>query len=131
LPSGLVILRNISSKEWRLVMTKIPEKENGCVARQNSHSHETIYYNNLNKHSIVSSFIIQEPIFIISVGFGYNLIKRPADDPSFEIWLDTNSSKDFVHRFNSFSDTIKFLVQGGFCTDYQTAIYLLNIGGTR
>lgn len=100
----------------------------GRVILQDSHDLEIIKNNNLDADFIVNIRQTQEPIFIISVGFGYNLVKRLGDDPSFEIWLGTGSSRDFLHRFNSFSDTVKFLLKKGLCADYKQAIKLLNKG---
>ena len=99
-----------------------------------SHDLEIITNNNLKIDSIQKSLrtqAINEPIFIISVGFGYNLVKRLGNDPIFEIWQGTGSSRDFLHRFNSFSDAVKFLLKGGFCSHYRQAINLLNKGGSN
>lgn len=72
---------------------------------------------------------ISEPILIKPLPFGYNLIKRPGHDPGFEIWQGTNSMRDFVHRFDTFTDAVKFLIKSGHCADYKEAIKLLNKGG--
>jgi len=70
-----------------------------------------------------------EPVFIKSLGFGYNLIKRSGHNPTYEIWQGTNSIRDFVYRFSSFSDTVKFLLKSGEYADYKEAIKQLNKGG--
>ncbi|TDR23146.1 hypothetical protein [Marinicella litoralis] len=69
-----------------------------------------------------------EPIFIKSLSFGYSLIKRDGDEPVYEIWLGSNSMRDFVHRFDSYDDTVKYMVTNSHCLDYNDAVRLLNKG---
>jgi|GEM_PF-3032435 len=73
--------------------------------------------------------IISDSIFIKSLSYGYSLIKREEIEPVFEIWLGTNSVRDFIHRFDNFSDVVKYLLKQGYCNDYKEAIHLLNKGG--
>ena len=68
-----------------------------------------------------------EPTLIISLDFGYTLIKIPCDEPMFQLRQGIGLSRDIIHIFN-FSDAVKFLKQRGDCADYKEAIKLLSQG---
>lgn len=70
-----------------------------------------------------------ETVLIQPLPLGYNLVKRPGENPCFEIWQGTGSMRDLVHRFEDNTDASHFLVSGGYCQNFIEAIRLLDRGG--
>lgn len=70
-----------------------------------------------------------ETVLIKPLPLGYNLVKRPGENPCFEIWQGTGSMRDLVHRFDDINDAVHFLVVSGYCHNFIEATQLLNKGG--
>lgn len=70
-----------------------------------------------------------ETVLIQPLPLGYNLVKRPGENPCFEIWQGTGSMRDFVHRFEDNTDAVQFLLTSGYCHNFIEATQLLNKGG--
>lgn len=113
-------------------MNKIPEKENGCVARQNSHSHKTIFYNNLVVHSNGFSIQIQAPRdlrFICFLTHEYFITKTFEKDPSFDVWLYIgNEQCSHSKHFRTIDEAAKYLEKNVLVVDLMQAYQLLNRG---